>query len=67
MAKNKIYIKNSSRTVNCGLHNFKVIINTDGGRINIDKKYIAKFDADYGSKNRYNNEITLTITEKKEK
>ncbi len=66
MPKNNIYIKNSSNTVNCGSHRIKVKIRTDGGRIRTDKHYIAKFKVDYGNKKKYNNEITLTITEAKE-
>ena len=71
MNKNTIYIKNSSKDVNFGLHNLKVVIRTDGGRIYIDRHYIAKFGVMYDDKSRkvgkqYKNEITLTLTEPKE-
>ena len=66
MAKNEIYIKNSSKTINCGLHDIKVVIRTDGGRIQTDKYYLGKFEVDYGNKKKYNTEITLTITAAKE-
>ncbi len=66
MAKNKINIKNSSKTINCGLHDLRVVIRVDSGRIHTNKHYIAKFDVNYGARKRYLNEITLTITEAKE-
>ena len=71
MNKNTIYIKNSSKDVNFGLHNLKVVIRTDGGRIYTDRYYITKFSVVYDDKakkvgKKYKNEITLTITDAKE-
>ncbi|MFX0084318.1 MAG: hypothetical protein ACFFAU_01490 [Candidatus Hodarchaeota archaeon] len=62
---NEIYIKNSSKTINFGLHNLKVVIRTDGGRIDTRKLYDAVFEVDYGTKKQFKTDLTLTIRDKK--
>ena len=61
--KNQIYIKNSSKDVNFGLHDLFVVIRTDGGRIEVDKRYIAEFKIDYGTKKDYKTDLILLIRE----
>lgn len=63
--KNTVYIKNSSKDVNFGLHNLKIKIRTDGGRVLTSKKYDAVFEVDYGEKGNYKTDLTLKITERK--
>lgn len=59
----RIYIKNSSEDVNCGLHDLHVVFKTDGGRIETHKNYIARFKVNYGTKEKYKTELTLIVSE----